>query len=315
MMTDFVVLVKEERWMPILDEQKNAYKKVKEENHKMKENLEDFLSNWMDTEKKNKQLIKDLADFEHRVGDLSAELAETKRWNTEYKDIAKKSEVMMSGYETHLGKQVAEMNETIKGYHDLMPENDPEWWKMEGLRKRVEGLERHVKGLGDRLETVKEERQIAYREIETMMDERKKLLDENEVLRFEVESQSAGSDRRESIGTRYIPFQPRTEAEVRGLLYMTPAQLEDRRAEIARFKQKQLRAQQIQSNEFKVMERVRAWALGHHYPSKKKAWKATVKKTAWERWDGKTWAETVANEEDLELLKNTNIRWKRLTLE
>jgi peptidoglycan hydrolase CwlO-like protein len=58
-----------------------------------------------------------------------------------------------------------------------------------------------------------------------------------------------------------------------------------------------------------IMEKVRKWKMGSSYPPGKPGWSELRRKSAWERWDGETWAKEAAVGKDVDVLKERGL-WK-----
>ncbi|KAF1951433.1 hypothetical protein CC80DRAFT_553326 [Byssothecium circinans] len=292
----------EQRWLPLLDEGSSKFAKLKAENDRMKAKLEELINGWPEMMRANEKLKTKLLKMDERVEELQGEVMKSEQLQAEYKAAAERSEASRDGYKADLNAQIAEMQATIKEYHDRMPENDADWWKVEMLRKKVVKMEEHSKNLEERLEKMKKEREDVYGQIEVLIDEKKNLKEENEELKLSVPSPS-GAGKSEKT----VPFEPLSDAEVRALFYLTPEEVKKRRIEIAYFEREQDDARYAQNKAFQVMERVREWKLGYHYPPKRREWAAEMQKTTWDRWDGEAWRETVATAEDLKLLRESGI--------
>jgi DNA repair exonuclease SbcCD ATPase subunit len=272
------------------DQVKTQFDIMREENKKL------LLLSPMGVTRENLHLKDKLSEADSQTQFLDAELAKSretvKQWKKEYEAVEKRADARHAGYTSDLANQVQEIQKHVKAYDDRMPDTDPEWWHIQGLRKKVEQGEKVCEDLKSRLAQVKTERQTAYNQIQKLVEENKVFKQTNAMFPPSSGHHNGGKNHPKTYSF-WLP---------------TPVEMEKRKAEIEAFKEQRRRAREKQDLRFEVMEEVRRWRMGKHWPpGKRRRWSSVVEKSMWDRWGGDEWLQIGVDKDDVEKVKRSGI--------
>lgn len=109
-----------------------------------------------------------IKELEESLAQVTAKATD---WEAGYKEAVDQLEKQRVEHEEQLDENKKEALDYIKEYHERMPEKDEEWWRMEGLRKKIKRLEKERDKTLERLETVTRNREDAYTRIKLLLEE------------------------------------------------------------------------------------------------------------------------------------------------
>lgn len=297
------------KWKPLYENEKMRHKRLKATCERLKTKVKELYQTVPELRHENKELRSRLSDCRDH-GNLMKEQAQkwqeqALHWETEYTAKEAICEKHRSHLESQLEMQKEEMLKYIKDYHDCMPENDPDWWAMEGLQRKIKDVERQLTDVKDMLARVKGDRETAYRKIETLMDEKKALAEETERLRLGILEEMEAPEGDSGYDSNWKP----RKNDKKDTWSQSKEEAAKQRKTMEEFKEKQRidREEGDTARAQQVMEKVRMWKMGLYYPPRRVDWGETVEKTPWERWEGERWlreAATLEETREAEKVKN-----------
>lgn len=298
------------KWIPLYEAETKRYATLKIAHDKLKVEARKLLDGWPELQRDHKNLTHELDRCREHGMCLKEEVVHYKevaaQWEAEYQEKAELCEKQRIERDDYFEKQMTEMLECMQAYHDKMPEKDPDWWRVEGLREKVEGTKKELKDLRERLEQVKLEKAIAYEHIEKLMDEKKELVTESERLRlsaplspppWEDGNTASKKDKKpKEIPVKYLSWSNSPEAKRR------------RKQIIENFREKQRLASKEKEDAQGLLEKARRWKMGPYYPPLNMGWDDGLKKSSWERWEGGRWLREAARVQEVKRLRDTDLQ-------
>lgn len=261
------------------------------ENALLKASLETFTDTYEPLEEQVNTLIEDLTIQIDNVESLQSQLTTATAlkdyWQDEYSQQKKYVDRHTPAEETAVSNLRQELHDTIAAYHALMPSpTHPDALQVSGLLRKLQAQEKDSSETTQLLDSMKTEKGKLEREIEKLMDEKKDLVLENRRLVYGPPSSPRVTIDNE---TGLLIRQPTWEAT---------ALIQKRAAKLAAFKRKQDAVREKEEAKAQLVEKARRWKMGKLYPPSKGTYPALLEKSEWERWEGRTWVETVAVDEE-----------------
>lgn len=304
------------KWIPLYKAEHKKNARLKTAHAKLRTEAWKLYEGWPKLRRDNKDLSEKLAEFGDDCTRLRAQLAESKKaaaeWQAEYHQAAHMYETQRTKREGHFETQMKEimgcMRAYQKAYHDRMPERDADWWKVEGLRKKVEAKGEELRNVGDRLETVKLEKQVAYQHIERLKNEKKELVAENERLRQGAPPSPPPSDN----GNGNAPIGRNSRGLATKYRWADSAKAKKRREQImAGLREKQTLVRKQQEDSQDLVEGLRRWRMGPYYPPFKNGWEEGMQKTSWVRWEGERYKREMVRVWEVERMRDEKERTQK----
>jgi hypothetical protein len=281
-----------EKWIPLFEAENKKYMKLQAAHDELKDKAGKLYEEWCDLRSRNEELTQKLNRCQKHGIRLAKEVAHYKDAVSECQEKADMCEQQRVEHDEHFNQQMKEMLECMKAYHGKTPAEDPDWWRTEGLRKKVEGLDKELVDVKERLEQVKSEKAIAYEYVERLVDEKKELAADNERLQQGASPSSpplfsSNAHRETKIMPDRYPMWP------------DPVKAKERRVKaMEMYREKQRLAIKKREKTQELLENARRWNLGPHYPPLSRTWSNRLEETSWERWEGEKYLKEVVRPQE-----------------
>ncbi|KAF2686550.1 hypothetical protein K458DRAFT_402158 [Lentithecium fluviatile CBS 122367] len=281
----------EGEWAKLYEAETKRYKKLKPAYEKVKIEALKLYDEIHPLRQSTTALTQRLERTQDHIVHLQAQLSKHKalaaHWESEYRSRVSMNEAQRIGQTTHFDKLRKEMLDVIQVYHERMPDKDPDWWHVEGLRRKVEDLEM-------RLGAVKREKGVAYDAVSRLEEEVRVVGQESERLRLVGAPVSPpASDAGSADNAVLIWERNRMKARdlpCKWLSWANSLEAKARREKaMEEFRARQEAARNQRDEAAAILEDLRRWRMAGSYPAAKKKWAQEVQRTEWQRWEGDAW--------------------------